>query len=155
MNAELIELSERLCEEPHLLHKRLTPVHLAQATYEDRIVVRREGNMIIACAMFQIVPDDEFFELGPIWVRKKFRGAGLCTAVFRECIEKRRGRSLFLITAHEGIKAMASKFLWDEETEDWTTVPLWKRIADPWDDRYPVDSNIKKPGKLFFNYFRP
>ena len=152
MNFEWIELSKWLHEEPHLLHKRLTPDHLALAAKEDRIVVRREGEMIIGCAILWTVPDDEFFELGTICVKKKFRGAGLHRVLFRECIEKRKGRSLFLITAHQGIKAMVSEAGWEEEQSDWTTVPLWKRIADPWGDRYPPDSTIKAPGKLYYRY---
>lgn len=152
MNSEWLELSQRLFEEPHLLNTRLTPDFLARAADEDRIVVRRERSMIIACAVLWPVPDNEWFELGTIWVEKQFRRAGLHTAVFRECIEKRKGRSLFLITAQEGIKKMASEFRWTEEQKDWTTVPLWKRIADPWGDRYPQDSNIKAPGKLYYRY---
>lgn len=68
---------------------------------------------------------------------------------------KAKGRSLFLITAHEGIKMMAGECGCQEEKRDWTTVPLWKRIADPWDDWYSANSTIEKPGKSFCNYFRP
>lgn len=155
INSELRELLRRLLEEPYLLHERLTLESLIRAAEEGRLVVRRKGGVIIACSFLWVVSDDDWFELGTIWVKKQFRGDGLHTEVFRECIERRKGRSLFLITAHEGIKTMVTEFGWTEEEKDWTKVPLWKRIADPWDDRYPPDSNIKHPGKLFYNFFRP
>lgn len=152
MNSEWLELLHRLLKEPHLLNTRLTLDFLARAVAENRIVVRRKGYMIISCTILWTVPDDEWFELGTIWVDKRFRGNGLCKEMFRECIEKRRGHSLFLITSLHCIKTLASKFGWAEESEDWTTVPLWKRIADPWGDRYPANSNIKAPGKLYYRF---
>lgn len=90
MDSEWNKLSRRLYEEPHLPHARLTPELLALAATEDGIVIRMQGGAIIVCAILLAVLNDEWFELGTIWVEKQFRFAGLHTGVFRECIEKQK-----------------------------------------------------------------
>lgn len=153
INSEWIELSQKLHKEPHFLHERITPEALACAAAEDRIVVRRKGRGVIACCVLWPALVVTCFEAGTIWVDEPFRGNGLCKQVFLECIEKRKGLPLFLITAHEGIKTMVSGCGWIEEIRDWRKVLRWKRVANPWGDRYPKDSTIKVPGKLFYNYW--
>lgn len=150
MNSEWIELPKKLHKEPHLLHARITPEALAKAAREDRMVVRRVEDRIIACGILWETPDVTYLEIGTIWVDEHFRGNGLCKQVFLECIEKRRGRSLFLITAQESISKMVSECGWTEEKRDWTTVEIWNLRANPWNDRYPENSTIKYPGKLFY-----
>ncbi len=153
MNTEWIELSKRLHKEPYLLHARITPEALAKAAREDRMVVRMAGDRIIACGILWETPDITCLEVGTIYVDEPFRGNGLCRQVFLECIEKRKGRSLFLITSQESISKMVSKHGWLEEKRDWTKVEIWNLRANPWNDRYPENSSIKYPGKLFYRYW--
>ncbi len=161
INSEWIELSQKLHKEPHFLLKRITPEALALAAAEDRIAVRRKGRGIIACCvLWRVLVATHYryryrYEIGTIFVDEPFRGNGLCKQVFLECIEKREGSPLFLITANQNIREMVIKLGWTEELRNWTKVLRWKRIVDPWGKRYPKDSTIKAPGKLFYNDFLP
>lgn len=106
MSAEqrIVDLSNRLKEEPGYYAPRLEPEQLEARFRERRVVTRTENGAYEAFAALWPTLDSRLLELGTVWVGQGLRGNGMRDQIMAEAVRLApQGTSLFLITSAPSI----------------------------------------------------
>ena len=106
------------------------------------------------CALWS-TKDENWLELGTLWISPEYRRTGVAKVIFEICDELVPQISMFLLTAEPAIAVIGIKNGWRLEGNNWNnrgTFP-WDQIIGPLWERYP-DSPLKEPGLLLYRMAR-
>lgn len=145
-----------LRREPKLLLTRIDEAAFEQA-FRLGLAVAYSAvtDRIVAFGALWPSKDENWLELGTLWVPSEYRGVGLAKAMFEICDDLVPQISHFLLTADLAIVAIAIKRGWRLEGNNWNgsgTYP-WDKIIGPLWERYPA-SPLKEPGLLLYRRAR-
>ncbi|MCK5591126.1 MAG: hypothetical protein KAI72_04150 [Candidatus Pacebacteria bacterium] len=127
-------LSDKLHEETDLLGARIAPQNLLKSWEAGHAVVRHTEDEIVAYVSLWETDHPLWFELGTLWVDRRYRERKISSDIFYECFNTRtNGSGIFIVTHHPKVIHLANKFGFNEATkENWSSVP-WSVTCAPCD----------------------
>ncbi len=118
------KLSIELNQENAILGKRNSPDNLAKLHQKKLTAIILKHNEIIAFGALWPTENENFLELGSVWVKKEFRGLGLSSLIFKKIMAKiPSNKTIFSITHNKKVIHMLNKYNWKEVLKkDWEKI---------------------------------
>lgn len=139
------QLSVKLREEPDLLEEHIVPQILFNSWKNGRAVIKKAEDKIIAYVSLWETNHSKWFELGTLWVDRRYRERRISSEIFFECLNiQSNGSGIFIITHNPKVIHLANRFGFCEATiETWSHLP-WSVTCAPC-DRIPENEKESCP----------
>lgn len=152
---KLKELCAHLQKEERILASRITPMVLIDLKKRKLCYFHIKKKQIVGFVALWPTVEDNWFELGTMWIHPDFRQIGLSGVIFDRALKfVPEGASVFLITKSRKVAHIARKAEWDKAPL-WEKSPHWRKLCRPLGRRDDETSRVFSVGSELFYLVSP